>query len=635
MALLVWLIPFFPGLSALVLILAGRILPKRVVAFQACASVALSFGLSLLAVVGLGRLPADRIPLVGSLMSWISVGRVQVSLSFQFDPLSAVMILVVTGVGLLIHLYSIGYMAQERDFARYFAYLNLFIFSMLVLVLASNLVLMFIGWEGVGLCSYLLIGFWYEKPSAAKAGQKAFIMNRIGDAGFVLGILFVLLSLGSSEFESINRAIGTGAWTPGVATLIALLLFIGAVGKSAQIPLYVWLPDAMEGPTPVSALIHAATMVTAGVYLVARLNRVYAFSGTAASVVAVIGALTAVFAATMALTQNDIKRVLAYSTVSQLGYMFIGCGIGAVSAGLFHLVTHAFFKSLLFLCAGSVIHALSGEQDMRQMGGLRKLLPRTYGPFFIGAMAIAGVPFLSGFFSKDAILSSAFAEQRYVIWALGVAAAVLTAFYMFRLIFLTFYGDLRLAPEKRKHLHESPPIMTVPLAILAFLAIFAGYLGLPAVLGEKANVLGRFLKTVLPAVHKRAAGPWSEWVIMAISTGAAALGIAGAYLFYMARTALPHSVVARFPRLYALLYGKYYVDEFYDAAIVRPLIKGSEVVFRRFDLGVIDKTVDGSGAASHVLGRVLSSLQTGFIKDYALAFLLGIVLFLGVLVFLP
>jgi NADH-quinone oxidoreductase subunit L len=633
MGLLVWLIPAIPGLSALVLILFGRILPRRYVAVQACASVAFSFGSGLLAIFGLGRFSADRLPFLRSLMSWIDVGRVQVSLSFQFDALSSVMILVVTGVGFLIHVYSVGYMAKERDFSRYFAYLNLFIFSMLVLVLASNLIMMFIGWEGVGLCSYLLIGFWYEKPSAAKAGQKAFILNRIGDAGFILGILFVLLSIGSSEFESINKAVANGVWTPGSATLIALLLFVGAIGKSAQIPLYVWLPDAMEGPTPVSALIHAATMVTAGVYLVARMNNLYAFSGTAASVVAVIGALTAVFAATMALTQNDIKRVLAYSTVSQLGYMFIGCGIGAVSAGIFHLVTHAFFKSLLFLCAGSVIHAISGEQDLRHMGGLRRFLPRTYGPFLVGAMAIAGVPFFSGFFSKDAILSGAFARHRYFIWVLGIAAAVLTAFYIFRLIFLTFHGDLRLAPEKIQHVHESPPVMTVPLAILAFLAVFAGFLGLPAILGEKANVFGRFLETVLPAVQGRVFGPRSEWFVILSSTAAAALGIAGAYVFYITRTALPHSFIARFPKLYSLLYQNYYVDEVYDATIVQPLIKGSELVYRRFDLGVIDKTVDASGAAAHVFGLGLSALQTGYLKDYALAFLLGVAIFLGVLVF--
>jgi NADH-quinone oxidoreductase subunit L len=632
-ALLAGLIPIFPGLGALVLILLGRKLSKPLAAGLACGSVALSFVLSLLAAIGWGRLPAGQGPLIASLGSWIDIGRFQVALSIHFDALSAVMVLVVAGVGLLIHLYSIGYMAGDRDFSRYFAYLNLFVFAMLILVLASNLVLMFIGWEGVGLCSYLLIGFWFEKTSAAKAGQKAFIVNRIGDAGFLLGILVVFLALGSTEFGVLDKSITAGGWTAGAATLVALLLFIGAVGKSAQIPLYIWLPDAMEGPTPVSALIHAATMVTAGVYLVARLNGLFAFSGIAASLVAIVGAVTALYAATIALTQNDIKRVLAYSTISQLGYMFLGCGIGAAPAAVFHLVTHAFFKSLLFLCAGSVIHALAGEQDMRRMGGLRKLLPRTYGPFLVGALALGGLPFLSGFFSKDAILSAAFLERRYVLWAIGLATAILTAFYVFRLIFLTFFGDLRLDGEKRSHIHVSPPVMTVPMAILAGLAACAGFLGLPAVLGEKANLFGRFLETAIQARPVHAGAPFTGWLLMAVSTAAALAGVAGAYYFYVVRTALPHSLVARYPRLYALLSHKYYVDEIYDAAVVRPLVRGSDWIYRRFDLGAIDKTVNGTGLAAGMCARVLSTLQTGFLKDYALAFLLGVILLLGMLVF--
>jgi NADH-quinone oxidoreductase subunit L len=478
-----WLIPFLPGASALILAVFGKWLPKKYVSLQACLSVLASFVIAAVSLAGLLRVPEESLPLVKTLFRWIASGVFDANLSLQLDPLSVIMALVVTGVGFLIHVYSVGYMARDKGYTRYFTYLNLFTFAMLILVMASNVVLMFVGWEGVGLCSYLLIGFWFEKNSAATAGKKAFIVNRIGDAAFILGIFFVLVNIGSGEFRAINEAIGGGLVTPGLATLIALLLFAGATGKSAQIPLYVWLPDAMEGPTPVSALIHAATMVTAGVYMVSRFNLLFSLSGAAAQVVAVVGAVTAIYAATMALTQNDIKRVLAYSTISQIGYMFIGCGVGAYAAGMFHLYTHAFFKSLLFLCAGSVMHALSGELDMRKMGGLKKHLPLTYPTFLVGAIAIAGVPFLSGFFSKDAILTHAFAQRQYFVWALGIMGAVLTAFYMFRLIFLTFFGDERLEPQARQHLHESPKIMTIPLVLLAFFSVVAGYIGLPVVFG--------------------------------------------------------------------------------------------------------------------------------------------------------
>ena len=396
------------------------------------------------------------------------------------------MTLVVTGVGLLIHIYSVGYMSHDRSYARFFAYLNLFTFAMLVLVLGANLAVMFIGWEGVGLCSYLLIGFWFTKDSAADAGKKAFITNRVGDFGFLLGTGLLLFALGTIDIAGITAAVEGGMLAKGTATAAALLLFLGATGKSAQIPLYTWLPDAMEGPTPVSALIHAATMVTAGVYMVARLHALFSLSGTAMTVVALTGAFTAVYAATMGFVQTDIKRVLAYSTISQIGYMFIGLGVGAYAAGIFHLMTHAFFKSLLFLAAGSVIHALSGEQDMRRMGGLRKRIPRTYLVFLVGALAISGLPGLSGFFSKDEILASAFASGNYLVWGLGLAGAAMTAFYMFRLIFLTFFGEERFSGETARHLHESPPVMLVPLQILALLAIVGGYVGLPHVLGGGA-----------------------------------------------------------------------------------------------------------------------------------------------------
>jgi NADH-quinone oxidoreductase subunit L len=426
MADLFWLIPLIPGAGAFILLVFGRRMPRTWISWQASGAVFLSLVLSVAAFLELaGRGPEPQ-GLSKTLFAWIVSGSFRTAVSFHFDQLTAVMVLVVTGVGFLIHVYSAGYMAEDGRYSRYFAFLNLFTFFMLVLVLASDIVLMFVGWEGVGLCSYLLIGFWFDRPAAAKAGMKAFIVNRIGDAAFIIGVLVLLVNLGGGSFRGINEAAASGSLAPGLATLAAILLFAGATGKSAQIPLYVWLPDAMEGPTPVSALIHAATMVTAGVYMVCRLSGLYAASPAASSIVAWVGAVTAVYAATMAFVQNDIKRVLAYSTISQIGYMFIGCGVGAYAAGLFHLVTHAFFKSLLFLAAGSVIHALGGEQDMRRMGGLRKHLPVTYPVFLVGALAISGVPFLSGFFSKDAILTSTFAAGHYVLYGLGLAGAIMT-----------------------------------------------------------------------------------------------------------------------------------------------------------------------------------------------------------------
>jgi NADH-quinone oxidoreductase subunit L len=630
---LFWLIPLIPGASAFILAVFGKWLPKKVVSWQACLSVFASFLLSLVSFFGLLKVSPESLPVIKTLFHWIQSGSFKADLSFQLDPLSSIMTLVVTGVGFLIHVYSVGYMAHDKGYKRYFTYLNLFTFAMLTLVMGANLVLMFVGWEGVGLCSYLLIGFWFEKHSAATAGKKAFIVNRIGDAAFILGIFFIFLVVGSGDFRAINGAIESGAVTQGMATLIALLLFAGATGKSAQIPLYVWLPDAMEGPTPVSALIHAATMVTAGVYMVARMNLLFTLSGTAAQVVGIIGALTAIFAATMALTQNDIKRVLAYSTISQIGYMFIGCGVGAYAAGMFHLYTHAFFKSLLFLAAGSVMHALSGELDMRKMGGLRKYLPLTYPTFLIGAIAIAGVPFLSGFFSKDAILTQAFAQGQYFVWALGLMGAVLTAFYMFRLIFLTFFGQERLDPHAREHLHESPRVMTIPLVALAFFSVVAGYVGLPVVFGEKANLFSRFLEPVIHPGHESHLGLGAEWLLILVSVVVALCGIYIAYVFYLKSPRTPHRIVARFPRLYKLLYNKYHVDEIYNAALVKPLVNGSQVVYDHFDLKVIDGTIDGTAAAAGFAGKVLSFFQNGLVKDYALAILLGVVIFLGYLLF--
>jgi len=626
-----WLIPFVPALSTLILGVFGRKLPKKYVSFQACFAIFISFAISVISLIGLLQTARESYPLVKNLFSWINSGSFQVNLSLQLDPLSAIMALVVSGVGFIIHVYSVGYMADDEGYTRYFTYLNLFTFAMLILVMASNIVLMFVGWEGVGLCSYLLIGFWFEKHSAANAGKKAFIVNRVGDAAFILGILFIFLHIGSGEFTAINGAISGGAVSQGLATLIAILLFVGATGKSAQIPLYVWLPDAMEGPTPVSALIHAATMVTAGVYMVCRMNLLYTLSETAALIVAIVGALTAIYAGTMALTQNDIKRVLAYSTISQIGYMFIGCGVGAYAAGMFHLYTHAFFKSLLFLCAGSVIHALSGEANMKKMGGLRKYLPITYFTFLIGAIAIAGVPFLSGFFSKDAILTQAFAQGKYFIWALGILGAVLTAFYMFRLIFLTFYGEERLEPEAKKHIHESPRTMTIPLVILAFFSIVAGYIGLPVVFGKKLNLFHSFLEPVIGEGHEAHLGLGTEWVLILISVAVAFLGIYIAYVFYIRSPQIPSTLIARFPFVHKLLFNKYYVDEIYNAIFVNSTIKGSEIIYDKFDLKVIDGGVNGTATAAGFFGKILSYFQSGLIKDYALIFLLGLIIFLGYL----
>ncbi len=629
MADLFWLIPLIPGLSALLLILFGPKLSRRWIAWQACSAVFLSFVLSTAAFVHLARVPRGG-GLSKSLLPWIASGSFSSPVVFAFDNLTAVMALVVTGVGLLIHIYSTAYMAEDRSFSRYFAFLNLFTFFMLVLVMASDIILMFVGWEGVGLCSYLLIGFWFERPAAARAGMKAFIVNRVGDAAFIIGILFLVTSVGGSGFGAINEAAGGGLLRPGLVTLVAILLFVGATGKSAQIPLYVWLPDAMEGPTPVSALIHAATMVTAGVYMVCRLSGLYAASIPASTVVAWVGGATAVFAATMALVQNDIKRVLAYSTISQIGYMFIGCGVGAYAAGMFHLVTHAFFKSLLFLAAGSVIHALSGEQDMRRMGGLKKHLPVTFPVFLVGALAIAGVPFLSGFFSKDAILTSAFAGGHYVLWGVGLLGAVLTAFYMFRLVYMTFYGEERISPEAGRHIHESPQAMTLPLVLLAVFSVLAGYIGLPVIFGKDADLFSRFLNGSVKAISHHLAAS-TEGLLILLAAAAALLGIALAFVFYRRKPALPSRLASRFPGIYRLLVGKYYVDEAYDAVIVRPLVRGAETVYEHFDLKVVDGALNGSAAAADFAGKGLTVLQSGLVRDYVLAFLIGAIIFLGFL----
>ncbi len=598
-----WLIPFFPAIGAAVFIVFNRVIPRKLVSWLGPSLVGLSFitaFASLLQFLGSGD---ER--WVKVLFTWIDVGSLKVPVSFQFDPLSAVMAVTVAGVAFLIHVYSIGYMADDWGYVRYFAYLNLFTFSMLLLVMAANVVLMFIGWEGVGLCSYLLIGFWFEKDSAANAGKKAFIVNRVGDFGFLLGIFLLFTLFGDLSFTHINANVNN--ISQGLATAAALLLFLGATGKSAQIPLYVWLPDAMEGPTPVSALIHAATMVTAGVYMVARLYPLYARSGFAADLVAYVGIITAFFAATIALVQTDIKRVLAYSTISQIGYMFAGVGVGVAAAGMFHLFTHAFFKSLLFLAAGSVIHGL-GEQDLRKMGGLRKVMPWTFAFFLVAALAIAGVPGLSGFFSKDEILKEAFLHGHKFVWALGVITAGMTAFYIFRLIFLAFYGE----PRGWHHAHESPAVMLVPMGILAFFSITSGWIW-----EQFSSFLGYH-----PAHHVPLK---TEIGLILISVSMALGGIFLAWLFYVKNPSLPRRLAERFSALYYLLVNKYFVDEIYNALIVHPFVNGSRFVRHYFDEAVVDGAVNGAAKLSDRSGGYLSRLQTGLVKDYGVWMLLGVI----------
>jgi NADH-quinone oxidoreductase subunit L len=634
-----WLIPLFPAFGALVNGLFGISFfkKKRWVNIFAVGTPFLSFILSSIATLELLKLPAGNRLVKAILFEWVPGGIAvlrdgssvpfSINLSFQFDPLSAVMALVVSGVGFLIHVYSIGYMGKDPGYARYFTYLNLFTFSMLLLVLSSNLALMFVGWEGVGLCSYLLIGFWYHKDSAANAGKKAFIVNRVGDFGFLLGILFTFFTVGSLEFTSINEYIKGGHLSTSLATVIGLLLFVGAVGKSAQLPLYVWLPDAMEGPTPVSALIHAATMVTAGVYMVSRMNLLYSLSEIASGVVAVIGGITAIYSASMGLVQNDIKRILAYSTISQIGYMMLGCGSGSYSSGMFHLTTHAFFKALLFLSAGSVIHALSDEMDIRKMGGLRKYLPVTFPVFLIGALAISGIPGLSGFFSKDEILLSAYLSGRKWIWIIGVITAGMTAFYMFRLIFLVFYGKERMDEEVKHHIHESPKVMTIPLIILAGLSVIGGYIGLPEAMGGR-NWFRSFLSSVIeeeshPISHS------TEYLLMGISVISALIGIYIAWLFYIKNPELPEKLAEKFKALYTLLYRKYYVDEIYDFLFVKPTLKGSEGLWKGIDLSTIDGIAHASAKGANAGGSILARIQTGLVKDYGFLFLLGTIIILG------
>jgi len=660
--MLLLLIPLLPFLGFLIEASFGRRISRSVSGAVACGAMIASFIVSAVAVANLVRFDPDARAIVAPIFTWISSGDFHIGFTLRLDPLSAVMILVVTGIGSLIHIYSTAYMHDEREseYARYFSYLNLFAAFMLVLVLGANFLVLFLGWEGVGLCSYLLVGFWYQKKSASDAGKKAFIVNRIGDWGFVLGILGLFVRFGTLDFQQIARAIAplSPEATFGTISLITLLLFVGATGKSAQIPLYVWLPDAMEGPTPVSALIHAATMVTAGVYMIGRNAVLFSHAPETLTIVAIIGCATAFFAGTIGLVQNDIKRVLAYSTVSQLGYMFLAMGVGAYAAGVFHLYTHAFFKALLFLGSGAVIHALHGEQDLRNMGGLKKDLPITYWTFVIGAVAISGVPGFAGFFSKDEILAKTYTSGHTLLWVVGLLTALLTATYMFRLVFMAFHGPSRAAsvsqagdhgdahppahPEEEEpaarhadargtehaapgtHLHDAPPAMALALIVLAIGSVVAGY----------AGIGGRFEHFLEPAFSPQTAevvaDNGSEAMLMIVSIVVAFAGIGIATYYFLKNTRAASAMAARFAGVRLLLQNKYYVDEIYDATVVQPIrITSESGLWKGVDVGVIDRIVNGVGRTVSGASGTLRRMQTGSVRAYAASLLFGVVLILG------
>ncbi|HEY2433313.1 MAG TPA: NADH-quinone oxidoreductase subunit L [Vicinamibacterales bacterium] len=677
------LIPLLPLLGFCLNSLLGKRLPKSISGGVACAAMLGAFGVSLMSVVAAHGAAEHFVQ--QTFFRWLASGDLQIPVAFLVDPLSSLMILVITGIGSLIHIYSTAYMQEESDseYARYFSYLNLFAAFMLVLVLGSTFPVMFVGWEGVGLCSYLLIGFWFKKRSAADAGKKAFIVNRIGDFGFILGMLLLFVTFGTLDFQEVGWAVTARApeASLGVLTAATLLLFLGATGKSAQIPLYVWLPDAMEGPTPVSALIHAATMVTAGVYMIGRNAVLFSHTPITLAVVAGIGVATALMAGTIGLVQNDIKRVLAYSTVSQLGYMFLAMGVGAYAAGIFHLYTHAFFKALLFLGSGAVIHALHGEQDLRNMGGLRKALPITYWTFLIGAIAIAGVPPLAGFFSKDEILWRTYAGGHTLLWTIGMLTALLTATYMFRLVFLAFHGERRHEapdaapahpeeeepaaqaghPSHSQHdlhpLHDAPPAMALALVLLAIGSVVAGFVGVPHSLGG-GNLIEAFLEPSFEAHQTAPANPEfqvtqarpedrrvelpnesrsvqeddtrTELLLMGLSSGLALAGIGLAAYFWLRNRAAATRVARVATPVYALLLNKYYVDEIYDAVVVQP-IKGIStlLLWRGIDTGVIDGLVNAVGGLVRGSSSSLRRLQSGSIRAYAASLLLGVVVILG------
>ena len=644
------LIPLLPFLGFLVNAFFGRRLPKRLSGGVACAAIIGSFGV---AAASSWSVISHHQAIEQTVFTWITSGDLDIPLTFRLDNLSVLMILVITGIGSLIHIYSTGYMHEETDpeYARYFSYLNLFASFMLILVLGASFPVMFVGWEGVGLCSYLLIGFWFRKQSAADAGKKAFVVNRVGDFGFILGMLLLFWQFGTLDFQGVATAASTRAVESagmGVLTVATLLLFLGATGKSAQLPLYVWLPDAMEGPTPVSALIHAATMVTAGVYMIGRNAVLFEHAPITLAVVAAVGTATALMAGTIGLVQNDIKRVLAYSTVSQLGYMFLAMGVGAYAAGIFHLYTHAFFKALLFLGSGAVIHALHGEQDMRHMGGLKKYLPITYWTFLVGTLAIAGVPLLSGFFSKDEILWKTFTAEwptfHLVLYGVALLTAFLTATYMFRLFFMTFHGPSHASSTSHGHPHDAPPSMAFVLIVLAIGSVLAGYVGVPHALGGE-NRIESFLHpsfAVTGEAHE-AAGPTgtaeggehhaetsTELLLMGLSVGIAAAGIGLAWFFWYRDPERAAAMQRQFRSVHGLLLNKYYVDEVYDAVVVQPIkAVSTSVLWKGVDASGIDFTVNGVGMAVRGSSSMLRRLQTGSIRTYAASLFLGAVLILG------
>ncbi|MGV3705910.1 MAG: NADH-quinone oxidoreductase subunit L [Arcticibacter sp.] len=623
---LVWLVPLFPLVGFLINGLGRNVLPKAVIASIGSLTVLLSFivSIGIFSELGSSDIKAFYIPL----FDWISTGSVKIPFSFQIDPLSSMMLLIVTGIGFLIHVYSIGYMSHDKGFGKFFSYLNLFIFFMLLLVLGSNYVVMFIGWEGVGLCSYLLIGFWFTNPSYASAAKKAFVMNRIGDLGFLIAIFVIFNTFGSVEYGDVFMSAAKLESGNSTLMLITLLLFVGAVGKSAQVPLFTWLPDAMAGPTPVSALIHAATMVTAGIYMITRSNILFSLSPVTMDVISVIGIITVILAAAIAVSQTDIKKVLAYSTVSQLGYMFLGLGVGAYTGAFFHVITHAFFKALLFLCAGSVIHAMSNEQDMRKMGGLRKKLPVTFLTMLAGTLAISGLPPFSGFFSKDEILAHAYQENQ-LLWILGVIGALLTSFYMFRMLFLTFSGEFRGTQEQAHHLHESPKSMTIPLIVLAILSIFGGLLNVPEILGGD-HWLANFMAPVFQhqgvstaaVIHMDHS---TEYLLMGISVVAALISAVYAFSRYAKASHVPAPDEASRGLFAKLSYNKFYIDEIYDALVTKPLNAVSYFFFKVVDKAAIDGFVNGLGKATSEGSKVLRLLQSGNVGFYIFMMLAGIV----------
>jgi NADH-quinone oxidoreductase subunit L len=616
---LVALIPLFPLLGFIINGFFGKKISKSLSGWIASLAVLASFVVSLLIFMELEHyeVKSHIVPL----FSWINSDTLKIPFEFLVDPLSSWFLLIITGIGFLIHIYSMGYMHDDEGFARFFTYLNLFVFFMLLLVLGNNYLIMFVGWEGVGLCSYLLIGFWFKNTAYNNAAKKAFIMNRVGDLGFLMGIILIFVTFGSISYDQVFSIASSG--NEGTVTAIALLLFIGAMGKSAQLPLYTWLPDAMAGPTPVSALIHAATMVTAGIYMIVRSNIFYSMSPEASHVVAVVGVATALFAATIGLFQNDIKKVLAYSTVSQLGLMFLGLGVGAYSSSVFHVTTHAFFKALLFLGAGSVIHAMGGEQDMRKMGGLKKALPVTFATMLIGTIAISGIPPFSGFFSKDEILAHTY-EHSPTLWFFGQVASILTVFYMFRLLYLTFYRKFRGTHEQEHHLHESPKSMTIPLIVLAIFAVVGGVLGLPEFWGA-SNWMHHHLDPIIAHKNPSILNHTKEWTLMTIATLAALATIFFTYMVYVKNQILPEAKDEKLTGIKKLIYNKYYVDEIYDAIIRKPLDLLSEVFYKFLDLQVVDGIVNGVGSAVTGVSSLVRKVQTGHIGFYIFGMVLGII----------